>query len=241
MVAEIPAFGRTLGPFSLEWMMKQNVDQGTTPSRNWIPGPRRSCKVGASDAQWIRSAILLFTVIAGGSRTEIGGMAACQESREIMEETRHYPQLFGFRRLVLGDGFVAGVQMSGRGLLVEEGSEGFWMYGVNPGSAAGHGEDRAEAVADFRERLWSVLVDLAGEAEDFDGFRSLAEEFFYAVDEAEEERWEQAVLAVREGRVESDLPRKNSDAFEPEIAIHRLSLSAQGNPEPSVEKPNLAA
>lgn len=39
-----------------------------------------------------------------------------------------YPLLFGFRDLIAGNGFVAGVAINGRALLVDE-DDGFWIFG----------------------------------------------------------------------------------------------------------------
>ena len=58
----------------------------------------------------------------------------------------HYPLLFGFRDLVAGNGFVAGVNLNGRALLADEG-DGFVMYGVNPGGIAAGGSNRGWRIA----------------------------------------------------------------------------------------------
>ena len=61
-----------------------------------------------------------------------------------------YPLLFGYRDLVMGNGFMAGVTTEGRALLVDE-DGGAWMYGVNPGGVAAGGHDHGAAAAAFRD------------------------------------------------------------------------------------------
>lgn len=123
----------------------------------------------------------------------------------------HYPLLFGFKDLIAGNGFVAGVALDGRGLLVDEG-DGFWMYGVNPGGVAGGGKSAAEAQAEFRRVYRSVLFDIAGEAEDFEEFRRQVERLF-KTNEANLAEWKGAVAEVRAGQVTAEwLPKKPADS-----------------------------
>lgn len=126
----------------------------------------------------------------------------------------HYPILFGFRDLVAGPGFVAGVATEGRALLVDEGQDdGFWMYGVNPGGVAGTGSTLGEAQADFRQRYKSVLFDIASASRDFTTFRRSVEQFFSETNKPTEEEWNIAVEDVRAGRVEADwLPKGKAEA-----------------------------
>lgn len=126
----------------------------------------------------------------------------------------HYPLLFGYRDLVAGKGFVAGVEMDGRALLVDE-DEGSWFCGVNPGGLAAGGTDHGSAALAFRHSYRSVLFDLAAEAATFEDFRQAVEAFFAETNEPTREEWEEAVLAVRDEQVDltwlikrpADLPR----------------------------------
>ena len=114
-----------------------------------------------------------------------------------------YPILFGFKDLIAGNGFFAGVTGNGRALLVDEG-DGFWMYGVNPGGIAAGGGNAAEAQFEFRLAYKSVLFDIAAEAAGFDEFTVQVERFFRETNEPTAAEWEEAVAEVRQGRVNAD-------------------------------------
>ncbi len=123
-----------------------------------------------------------------------------------------YPLLFGFRDLIAGKGFVAGVTLRGRALLADEG-DGFWMYGVNPGGLAAGGKTPGEAQAEFRQGYRSVLFDIAAQAGDFADFRQQAIAFFQETNRPTEREWEEAVAEVRKGNVVADwLPSKKVES-----------------------------
>lgn len=115
----------------------------------------------------------------------------------------HYPLLFGFRDLVAGNGFVAGVNLTGRALLADEG-DGFVMYGVNPGGIAAGGSNRGEAQAEFRQNYRSVLFDIAAEAKDFAEFERQVRDFVGETNRPTAAEWDQAVSRVRSGEVSAD-------------------------------------
>jgi hypothetical protein len=122
-----------------------------------------------------------------------------------------YPLLFGFRDVVAGAGFWAGVAVDGRALLVED-EEGAWFYGVEPGGIAGHGATAQEAHQDFRAGYRSVLSDLADEATSFEDFQRLAHGFLSTVNRPNEAQWREAVERVRAGEVNLDwLPQRSAD------------------------------
>lgn len=140
-----------------------------------------------------------------------------------------YPLLFGFRDLVAGNGYVAGVAISnGRALLVDEG-DGFWMYGVNPGGLAAGGKDLGEAQSEFRTAFKSVLFDIAAEAQTFETFRTEVERFFRETNDPTLLEWNEAVAEVRLGHTDADwLPKKSAEST-PDVEVVRLE-----HPEPSV-------
>jgi hypothetical protein len=139
-----------------------------------------------------------------------------------------YPILFGFRDLIAGKGFVAGVGVNGRALLVDEG-DGFWMYGVNPGGLSAGGATASEAQAEFRVIYRSVLFDIAAEVADFGAFRSEVESFFGETNEPTKAEWNEAVLEVRSGNVSADwLPKGKADS---RISVDIVLLD---HPVPSV-------
>ncbi len=124
----------------------------------------------------------------------------------------HYPLLFGFRDLIAGNGFVAGVDLSGRAVLVDEG-DGFWMYGVNPGGVAAGGGTPGEAQSEFRSAYRSVLFDLAAEAKDYDDFEREVNSFVTATNKPTETEWNEAVSEVRQGKVDADwLPKGRAES-----------------------------
>lgn len=110
-----------------------------------------------------------------------------------------YPLLFGFRDLIAGNGFFAGVTVAGRALLADEG-DGFWMYGVNPGGVAAGGATAAEAQAEFRRMYTSVLFDIAAEAASFEELKAEVEQFFHATNEPTAAEWETAVADAGKAR-----------------------------------------
>ena len=141
-----------------------------------------------------------------------------------------YPLFFGFRDAIEGNGFLAGVAINGRALMVHEGEVGgWWLYGVTPAGIAATGETPPEAHAAFRNAYRQVLFDAAAGAETFEAFKAEVERFFNEGD-SEEQRWEEAAAAIRSGQVTpeppfSDLPRIPADSCPKSIAVERLDQS----------------
>lgn len=132
-----------------------------------------------------------------------------------------YPLLYGLNDLIAGNGFFAGVSVSGRVLLVDEG-DGFWMYGVNPGGIAAGGATPGEAQSEFRKVYTSVLFDIAAEAGDFQELKAQVERFFFETNEPTAAEWEAAVSEVRQGRVDAAwLPKRKAES---EIGVEVVLL-----------------
>jgi hypothetical protein len=129
-----------------------------------------------------------------------------------------HPLIFGLREHLNGEGFVVGVHIDGRALMTVE-KDGVWIDGVNPGGVAGGGLDRGAAWVEFREGIRSVLFDIALEASTFDRFKQEVEKFFHETSAQVVAEWQAAVLDVRAGKVESDLPHKNADVFESKVWV----------------------
>ena len=111
------------------------------------------------------------------------------------------PFLFSYRDTLFGNGFVVHVEArNGRALCVREG-DGWWMYGVNPGGMAAHGDDPHAAHAAFRKTFSDVLLDIATDTRSFDEFRAQVEAFFEATNAGYEPEWREAAAAVRAGRI----------------------------------------
>lgn len=146
-----------------------------------------------------------------------------------MRTMTRYPLLFGFRDLVAGNGYVAGVSISnGRALLVEE-EDGFWMYGVNPGGLAAGGKSIGGAQSEFRTAFKSVLFDIAAEAHGFEAFRAEVERFFRETNNPTLLEWNEAVVEVRQGHTDADwLPKKSAESMT-EVEVAKLE-----HPMPSV-------
>lgn len=141
----------------------------------------------------------------------------------------HYPLIFTVRDTVSGDGFLAGVTLSGRALMVHEQDDGkWWIYGVRPGALAETGNTPQETFSRFRNSYKTVLFDIAEEVSNFEEFKQEVERFYYEPDEEEERRWMAAFLALRSGEVVpeppffSELPKEPPEKRPTQIAVERL-------------------
>lgn len=145
-----------------------------------------------------------------------------------------YPLIFTIRELIPGNGFLAGIVARGRCLMVDEGSEGWWLYGVTPGGIATDGQTPQEAHLKFIVALRHLLADLSGQSATFDDFCASARAFFCEVDSEDLERWTAAVGAVRSGApVEmpmSFLPRQRAETA-CGIEIVELGQAVQVTPQ----------
>lgn len=155
-----------------------------------------------------------------------------------------YPVLFTFRDAISGNGYLAGVTLSGRALMEREEDDKWWVYGVRPGAIAQVGATPNEAFLLFRNRYKEVLFDVAEESVDFDGFRAEVERFYHQPDEEEEKRWTESVAAVRAGELVpeapfSELPREAPENRPTQISIERLDESASARFTPSDNIPDL--
>lgn len=140
----------------------------------------------------------------------------------------HYPLMFTFRDAVSGNGFLAGVTVSGRALIVKEGDKEWCVYGVRPAAIAETGTTPQEAYLRFRNRYRTVLFDISWESKDFETFKPEIERFYYAPDPDEEQRWEQAAFAMGAGELElseqflCSLPLESPENRPSSIAITKL-------------------
>ena len=145
-----------------------------------------------------------------------------------MKTATHYPIMFTFRDAISGNGFLAGVTITGRALMVKEDDGKWWMYGVRPASMADFGDTPGEAFRDFRNSFKEVLFDVADVAKEFKDFNVAAERFFYEPDLAEEGRWDRAYRLLRDGKAQpeqpffSSLPKQSPDSRPATLSIVRL-------------------
>jgi predicted RNase H-like HicB family nuclease len=142
--------------------------------------------------------------------------------------TAHYPVMMALRDSVSGNGFLAGVTLSGRALFVREDDGKWWVYGVRPGAIAASGNTPAEAFQNFRNAYKNALFDFASDAPTFDMFRHQVEQFYQQPDKEEEENWLGAFYALRSGKVVPDekffsqLPKEDPEKRPTQIAVERL-------------------
>ena len=139
---------------------------------------------------------------------------------------REHPILITLSDTVSGDGFLAKVTMSGRTLMRQEDDGKWWMYGVRPAAIAESGGSVDEAFLRFRQAHKNVLFDIAHESKTFDEFRTEVERFFNEGD-IDEQAWENALKAIRDGHLVppepfSKLPRQSPDSRPARIEVERL-------------------
>jgi hypothetical protein len=117
-----------------------------------------------------------------------------------------YPVMFTVRDAVSGNGYLAGVTLSGRAVVCQEDDGKWWAYGVRPGAIAECGSTPLDAFHRFRARYKTLLFDVAEEANDFESFKSEVERFYNQPDPEEEARWAAAFQAIRSGGVTIEPP-----------------------------------
>lgn len=138
-----------------------------------------------------------------------------------------YPVMFTVRDTVTGNGFLAGVTLTGRAIIVQEEGK-WWIYGVRPGAIAESGDTPQEAFLRFRNSYKNVLFDFAEGAAKYENFREAVESFYHQPDAEEENRWVRAFQALRAGEVKPEgpffasLPKEDPDKRPTQIAVERL-------------------
>lgn len=161
----------------------------------------------------------------------------------------HYPVMFTFQDVVSGNGFLAGVTMTGRALMCKEKDEKWWIYGVHPGGMAQFGDSAPEAFSNFRASYKAVLFDIAEEASNFEAFKTEVGRFYQEVGEGEEARWEEMSQGFSTGKIVPDepffakLPRHKPESRPCDIKVERLDnlasnlFSSKGNVSDTFELP----
>lgn len=138
-----------------------------------------------------------------------------------------YPVMFTVRDTVSGNGFLAGVTLTGRAVITRE-DDKWWVYGVRPAPIAESGATPEEAFLRFRNTYKNVLFDFAGDSQKYEDFRQSVEDFYHQPDQEEEDRWVAAFQALRSGSVLpeapffSALPTEDPDKRPTQIAVERL-------------------
>ena len=145
---------------------------------------------------------------------------------EASVESKNHPIMITLQDTISGDGFLAGVTLSGRALMRKEDDGKWWMYGVRPAAIAESGSNIEEAFLRFRQKYKETLFDIAQESRDFEAFRAEVERFFYEGDE-DEQAWGVALRAVRSGNIAppepfSKLRRESPESRPAQIGVERL-------------------
>ena len=138
----------------------------------------------------------------------------------------HYPLIFTYKDAVSGNGFLAGVLVTGRALITKEDDQ-WCMYGVTPAGIAETGSTAIETFKSFRERYRAVLYDIAAEVSSFDAFQAEVNNFFAEGDPREEELWVEAHRLLKSGEVKPEEPfsaleKGSPDACPIKITVVRL-------------------
>ncbi|HVB87401.1 MAG TPA: hypothetical protein VNK23_12140 [Candidatus Dormibacteraeota bacterium] len=143
-----------------------------------------------------------------------------------------YPVMFTLRDTVAGNGFLAGITLTGHALMVKEADDKWWVYGVRPGAIAENGSTPQEAFLRFRNTYKNVLFDAAEGNGNYQKFRDKIERFYSQPDTEEEDRWERAFNAIRNGDVVPDddffgsLPKEAPEARPTSLQVTRCDEQA---------------
>lgn len=162
-----------------------------------------------------------------------------------------YPVMFTLRDAVSGNGFLAGITLSGRALMMREGDGKWWLYGVRPGAIAESGATPEEAFLRFRNAYKSLLFDFAEESATYDLFKINVERFYAQPDKEEEDRWVKAFNDLRSGKAMPEeaffaqLPKEDPEKRPTQITVERLDkpearYTAMDNVPDYISGPQLA-
>ena len=138
-----------------------------------------------------------------------------------------YPLVFGFRTSVLGEGWVAGVEVCGAAVVTKETDGEYIAHGLKPGGVAGVGSTVTEAYLAYKEEVETVLYDMAEDVP-FDAFREGVLEFFDSADAWGEGKFAEGRLMVAAGKVDSTLPVEPQPELE--ASVVELELRSKNNP-----------
>jgi hypothetical protein len=146
----------------------------------------------------------------------------------LAAEIKAHPLMFTFRDIISGSGYLGGITLSGRLLMMQENDGKWWLYGVRPGAIAESGDRPEETFRRFRNRYRETLFDIAEESKNFEEFKAEVERFYYEPDCLEETRWEDAFRAARAQGLEtppppfSNLPIESPEVYPAGVTIERL-------------------
>lgn len=136
-----------------------------------------------------------------------------------------YPIVFTYRELIVGNGFVATVESTGRCLMEDFGDSDVWVSGVHPSGFSAGADNQQSASEAFQREHRVALLDMAHDAPDFDSFQTMVRDFHAQKSEIGELEWWEAVHQVRAGKITSDWLQKVSANTEPTLRVRCISLN----------------
>jgi predicted RNase H-like HicB family nuclease len=166
------------------------------------------------------------------------------ETQEI--ELREHPIMIVLQDAVAGNGFLAGITLTGRTLMRQEDDNKWWMYGVCPGGIAESGNTVDEAFSRFRSRYKETLFDIAQESKDYPQFVAEVKRFFAEVDEEDRIAWDNALKAIRNTNIAppepfSKLPRVRAESRCCKVEVERLDQKKRFRPKDNLADEYLRA
>ena len=133
---------------------------------------------------------------------------------------KSYPIVFSFRDPIVGNGFVAGVEIVGRAVLTEEDDGDVWVFGVQPGGVAGGDKQIETALRQFKENYLTVLFDLASDANTFHAFKKSVDAFFAQTNKPNEQDWNGLHALVKRGSISlPGMERVDASTRRPSIQV----------------------
>ena len=149
-----------------------------------------------------------------------------------------YPIVITYRELIVGNGFVATVESTGRCLMEDFRDNDVWVTGVHPSGFSAGADNQRSASEAFQREHRVALLDMAHDAPDFDSFQAMVRDFHAQKSEIGEMEWWEAVHQVRAGTITSDWLKKVSANAEPTLTVRYISLSDSEEREEYSAEPN---
>ena len=136
-----------------------------------------------------------------------------------------YPIVYTYREVIVGNGYVAAVETTGRCLMEDFGNEDVWVTGVRPSGFSAGADNQQSASEAFQREHRVALLDVVHDAPDFDSFQAMVHDFHAQKSEVGEMEWWEAVHQVRAGTITSDWLQKVSANTEPTLRVRCISLN----------------
>ena len=149
-----------------------------------------------------------------------------------MEDVIHvesYPLLFSFHDFVACRGFMARVAVDGQVVLTEDDDGSCWLYGVRPGGLAATGDDRGQALLEFKRTYQGVLFDIAARVSSLTELRGEIERFVMEENGPTAQEWQVALVNIR---AHGAPPDHGMPIVPAEDRPPRVSVDALDEPKP---------